>query len=157
MNWHDLGLGLLYLAGESTYIAMRAHFMVKGPRPVATSYLGFLKVAWGPLIFRIGAENALFWTAQNPYLAESLLKAMGWEFLAFYCTLLRFYPIAYGAGLCGDVIMDFAVVKVPYLKDVWPQMPPPLPQPAVVQAQLVEQTTRTTQLQTTTTVEEPKP
>jgi hypothetical protein len=155
MNWHLAWLWLWFVIGELTYMSMRAHFMVRGPRPVATGYIDFLKRAWGPLLFRFGAENALFGMLLNPQIAPAALHALGWESLASTVELLiQFAPVTYMMGLCGDVASDFAVVKLPFVKDIWPQMPPPLPQPAVVQAQLVEQ--KVTQLQTTTTVTEQK-
>jgi hypothetical protein len=47
--------------------------------------------------------------------------------------------------------MDMAVSKIPLINQILPQMPGALPQAAVVEAQVVQQTTQVTQLQTTTT------
>lgn len=151
MNWHQPWLWAWFVVGELTYMSMRAHFMVRGPRPVATGYRDFIKRAWGPLLSRFGVENAFFGMLLNPKIAPAALHAFGWESFASTLTLLiQFAPVTYMMGWCGDVAADFGVVKIPLLRDVWPQMPPPLPQPAIVQAQIVEQ--KVTQLQTTTTV-----
>jgi hypothetical protein len=153
MNWHQPWLWLWFVLGELTYMSMRAHFMVRGPRPVATDYVDFVKRAWGPLLFRFGLENAVFGMLLNPNIAPAVLHAVGWESMATTLeTMIQFSPVTYMMGLCGDVAADFGVVKIPFLKDIWPQMPPPLPQKAIVESQLVTQTTEVTQLQSTTTV-----
>jgi len=151
-------LTLWFIVGELTYMSMRAHFMVRGPRPVATGYIDFIKRAWGPLLFRFVAENAIFQMLLNPQLAPAVLHAFGWESIASTLELMvKFAPVTCMMGLCGDVLGDFGVVKIPVLRDIWPQMPPPLPQKAVVQSQVVEQATKVTQLQTTTTTIVPPP
>ena len=132
--------------------------MVKGPRPVAINYKDFLARAWGPLLARFGVENAFFQMLLNPQLAPMLLHSIGWEsFASTIEIIVQFGPVTYMMGVCGDVITDFGVVKLPIVKDYWPQMPPPLPQPVVVEAQVVKQTTEVTQLQTTTVTPDVKP
>jgi hypothetical protein len=140
------------------YMLQRAYYGVKGKYPIATSYHDYIVRCWIPLLFRFVVESGIYWATFTPALLEAGLKALGWQdFAATVDTLSKYGPVALGFGLCMDFFVDFSVTKVPILKDIWPQMPSPLPQPTVVQAQVVEQETRVTQLQTTTTVVPNKP
>jgi hypothetical protein len=80
-----------------------------------------------------------------------MLAALGWTRFAgavSSVTQFGFFALFFGYGV--DSVVDFAVTKIPWIKDVLPQMPPPLPAPAVVKAELVE--TKRTTLETTTTM-----
>jgi len=116
------------------------------------------------LLFRFGLESGVFWIAFNPILVDKIFSALGWgSYLWMISFITQFAPAAFITGLALDPMFDWfiptVIGRIPGLKDWWPQMPGPLPQEAVVEAQMVEQTTKVTQLQTMTTVipEEKKP
>jgi|SRR5580693_416080 hypothetical protein len=152
MNWHIVWLWLWYLLGMGTYWLKRAYYGINPPNPVATGYLNYLQRAWVPLIVRAFLESMVFWIMFTPGMADRLLAALGWEGYGSAVQLVtQVPPIAAVFGHTLDSIMDMAVSKIPLINQVLPQMPGPLPQAAVVEAQVVRQTTEVTQLQTTTT------
>jgi len=142
-------------------MAQRAYYGVQGPHPVATSYHDYAYRCWGPLLMRFVAESLVYWATFTPNVLAGMLRAAGWDSIAGEVSgVTQFGWFAAAFGMFVDFGIDFAVTKVPILRDFWPQMPLPLPAPAVVQAQVVEQTTKVTQLQTETTIlpnPEPKP
>jgi len=156
MNWHIVWMWFWFLVGMLTYMLQRSYYGVQGPHPVATGYHDYLYRCWGPLLGRFVVDSAFFWATFTPVLLAAMLKGFGWDAFAGEVEGVTQYGLfALAFGLVVDVGVDFGVTKIPLLKDIWPQMPPPMPQPAVVQAALVE--TKITALETTTTVVPPTP
>ena len=146
-------LWIAFLAGMTVYWLKRAYYGVNPPNPVATGFLNYVQRSWAPLLVRMAIDSAVFWLLFTPGLADKALASVGWANYSWVVTMItQFAPVAFFFGFFVDSVVDFAVTKVPFVKDVLPQMPGPLPQPAVVRAQVVEQVTKVTQLQDTTTV-----
>jgi hypothetical protein len=144
-------LWLSFLTGMAVYWLKRAYYGINPPSPVATGYYNYLQRSWAPLLVRAFIDSVIFWLLFTPGLADKALGAIGWTNYAWVVMMItQFAPVAALFGFFVDSVVDFAVTKIPYIKDILPQMPGPLPQPAIVQAQIVEQ--KVTQLQTTTTV-----
>jgi hypothetical protein len=159
LNSHITSLWFWYILGSSLYMLKRGWYLVKGPNPVANNFIQFIQVAGVALLFRFGVESAIYWACFTPQLLASGLSYLGWDkFSTTVAVITQFGPCAFGFGLCADVLCDWGigtvVSKLPLFKDWWPQMPPPLPQVAVVQAEVVE--TKRTALETTTTVVQKK-
>jgi hypothetical protein len=89
----------------------------------------------------------------TPGIADKALGYLGWESYEWVVIVVtKVPPIAAFFGHTIDSIADMALSKIPGINQILPQMPGPLPQPAIVEAQVVRQTTEVTQLQTKTTV-----
>lgn len=160
MNWSLAWHWLWFFVGALTYMAQRAYYGVQGPRPVATSYPDYVYRCWGPLLSRFVIDSAFYWATFTPVLLTAMLRGFGWEAFASEVEGVTQYGVfALAFGLVVDVAVDFSVTKIPLVKDIWMQMPSPLPAPAVVQSAIVEttQTTKVTELATKTTmVPDPK-
>jgi len=151
MSWHVAWLWLWFGVGMFTYMLKRAYFLITGPNPVANNWEQFAQRCWPPLLVRIILDSGVYWATFTPAVLVGMLHALGWEQFANAVqavTQFGFFALFFGFGV--DSVLDFAVTKIPWIKDLLPQMPGPLPQKAVVEAQIVEQ--KVTQLQTTTTV-----
>jgi hypothetical protein len=153
MNWHELWVWCWFLLGMATYWLKRAYYGINPPNPVATGYGNYIERAWAPLLVRCFLESLLFWILFTPGLADKLLAYFGWTSYGWAVqTVTSVAPAGAFLGHAIDSAMDIAVSKIPFVRDILPQMPGPLPQPAVVKAQLIEQDTKVTTLATTTTV-----
>src|ERR1700691_2228845 len=147
MNWHEVGLWTWFIAGMLTYMLQRSYFGVQGPRPVATGYRDYLYRCWGPLLGRFVVDSVFYWATFTPVLLSGMLRGVGLESFASEIDGVTQYGLfAIAFGLVVDVAVDFSVTKIPLLKDIWPQMPAPLPAPVVMQAAIVE--TKVTALET---------
>lgn len=150
MTGHLAWLWLWFMVGTFTYMLQRAFYGVQGPHPVATSYGNYLYRCWGPLLARFVTDSCFYWATFTPTILAAMLHGFGWDTVASEVegvTKYGFFALAF--GLLIDVGVDFGVTKIPLLKNIWPQMPGPLPQPAVVQAAIVD--THVVQLETVTT------
>lgn len=128
--WLSFGVGVFF------YWLKRAYYGVNPPNPVATGYYNYLQRSWAPLLIRAAIDSAVFWLLFMPGLADKALGAIGWTNYAWVVTIItQFAPVAFFFGFFVDSVVDFAVTKIPFVKDVLPQMPGPLP--AVVEAQVV--------------------
>ena len=149
---HILLVCLCFALGITAYWYKRAYYGINPPQPVATGYIDWLKRSSAPLIVRALVDIMLFWLFFIPGYVDKLLGYLGWsEYEWVIVPVIHVPPLAFFLGLSIDSLVDVGISKIPILRDWLPQMPGPLPQKAVVEAQLVEQTTRVTQLQTTTT------
>jgi hypothetical protein len=150
MNWHEVWVWAWFLLGMFTYWLKRAYYGINPPNPVATGYRNYVQRAWAPLLVRAFLESLIFWIMFTPGLADRGLAALGWN--SYGWAIQVFTTIAPAAAVLGhaaDSVMDMAVSKIPFVKDILPQMPGALPQQAVVQAAIVE--TKVTALETKTT------
>lgn len=153
MDIHLLWLWLWFLLGMAVYWLKRAYFLVTGPNPIANNYSQFIDRCWIPLLVRAFIDSMVYWIMFTPHMASGILNYFGWTGYETSVELVtQVPPVAALFGLAIDSVVDFAVTKIPYVKDFLPQMPPPLPQQAVVQAQMIETSQKVTQLATTTTV-----
>lgn len=156
MTKSELWLWLWYVLGMSSYWLKRAYYGIAPPNPVAHSYTQYIQRSWVPLLIRCFLESMVFWVMFTPGIADHLLGALGWDSYGTAMQLItKVPPIAAVFGHAVDSITDMAVSKIPFVKDILPQMPPPLPQEAVVEAQMVK--VEVTQLQSKTTVVPPAP
>jgi hypothetical protein len=154
---HLIWLWFWYTLGSFVYMFKRAFYSINPPNPVATGWADYVRRAGVPLLFRFVVESTIYWMCFSPFLLAAGLRYLGWErFAGTVAVITQFAPCALAFGLFADFASDWfigtVVGKISFLnlKDWWPQMPEPLPQKAVVEAQIVEQ--KVTQLQTTTTV-----
>jgi hypothetical protein len=153
MDWHKVFLWAWFLVGMFTYWTKRAYFLITGPNPVANDLRQFICRCWMPLLFRAVTDSGIYWATFSPVMLAAGLRYFGLTNSAAMIdgvTQFGFFALFFGLGV--DSAVDVAVTKIPWIRDQWPQMPQPLPQPAVVEAQVVKQTTEVTQLQSTTTV-----
>ena len=129
---HLLWLWLWYFIGMGTYWLKRAYYLVTGPNPTATTYRQFFSRCWIPLLVRAFLDSMAYWILLIPGgPADKITSYLGWADYDWAINLVTLY--APFSGLFGhsiDSIMDFAVSKVPWIKDWLPQMPGPLPQQA---------------------------
>jgi len=126
-----------FLFGMAIYMLKRAYYLVTGPNPVANNYADFWKRCWIPLLVRAVVDSGIFWATFYPQLLTPVLKWVGWNLDVQY-SLLQIGPASLFFGLGVDSIVDFAVSKVPFVKDWLPQMPPPLPHPPAAPVPPVE-------------------
>lgn len=127
-HWNLVWLWLWFLIGMSLYMLKRAYFLVKGPNPVATTYTQFVQVCWIPLLIRAAFDSGIFWACFTPQLVSAGLEYMGWTSFAWAVSVItQFGVCALFFGYSADSIVDFVITKVPFIRDVLPQMPAPLP------------------------------
>jgi uncharacterized membrane protein len=152
LNWHEAWLWLWFIVGSFAFWLKRAYFLTTGPNPVATSFKQFVQRSWAPLLVRFILDSGVYWSTFQPQVLAASLRFMGWDqFASGVESVTKFGFFALFFGYVVDSIIDFAVIKIPGVKDILPQMPPPLPKPAVIEAAIVEQTTKVTALETKTT------
>ena len=124
------GLFLLwvwFLIGMSTYWLKRAYYGINPPNPVATNFTNYLQRSWAPLLIRSLIDSLAFWLLFTPGVADKALDAVGWSNYAWAVMMItQFAPVAAMFGFVVDSVVDFAVTKIPFGKDVLPQMPGPI-------------------------------
>jgi hypothetical protein len=126
INWHLLWLWLWFGAGMFAYWLKRAYYLVTGPNPIANSYHQFLQRCWIPLIVRAFLDSLVFWALFTPGFADKALDILGWSTFSWVVSMVtQFAVFAAVFGHSVDSVMDFAVSKIPWIKDQVPQMPGP--------------------------------
>lgn len=126
MDKHLLWLWGWFLFGMAIYMLKRAYYLVTGPNPVASNYTQFLERCWIPLLVRAVVDSGLFWLTFYPAILNPLISHFGFSFQLSSPMSQMPAPITLFIGLGVDSVIDFAVSKVPYVKDWLPQMPPPM-------------------------------
>jgi len=134
MIHHHLWLWLWFLVGALAYVVKRAFYLITGPNPVANNVPQFIKVAGIPIAFRLLVDSGIYWMLFAPEVTQAALKWFGWESAAGVLAVVTQYAVvALFFGLGIDPLTDWAIPTVvgrlPFLKDFWPQMPPPLKTP----------------------------
>lgn len=122
---HHLWLWMWFMFGMMIYVLKRAYYLVTGPSPVANSYSEFFQVCWIPLLVRCVVDSGVYWITFYPDLLNGVVKAFGIDY-PLHSAIPQFGVVALFAGLFVDSIVDFAVTKIPFVKDWLPQIPPPL-------------------------------
>lgn len=130
-HWHFVWLWFWFLVGMGIYMLKRAYYLVTGPNPVANTYGQFIERCWIPLLVRAVVDSGLYWLAFYPDLFNGALKYLGIDF-QLHSAIPEFGVVSLFAGLFVDSLVDFAVTRLPYVKDWLPQMPAPLPKAASV-------------------------
>jgi hypothetical protein len=129
VRWHLLWLWLWFTIGVLIYMFKRAYFLVKGPNPVANTYRQFVEVCWIPLLFRGVFEAGVYWLTVYPNMFNWVLSKLpainGWQ-PRLDAPVPEYAVVAFFFGVFVDSAIDFLVTKIPWVKDWWPQMPPPL-------------------------------
>jgi|SRR5579859_6064167 len=128
MDSHLVWVWFWFILGMFTYWMKRAYYLVTGPNPVATTYTQFVERCWIPLLVRAFIESLIFWLMFTPGMADRLLAYFGWT--SYGWAIGVFTQVAPAAAILGhamDSIADFALSKIPFVKDILPQMPGPLP------------------------------
>jgi hypothetical protein len=123
-------LWLWFIIGELIYILKRAYYLITGPNPVANDYHQFIRRCWAPLLVRAVAGAGVYWLTFYPELLSDAISLTGLT-LQLHSPIPHYAVVALFFGMGMDSILDFAVSKIPYLKDWLPQMPPPLPKSQV--------------------------
>lgn len=127
MNTHEVWLWLWFFVGTLTYWMKRAYYLVTGPNPIANTYPQFVQRCWIPILVRAFIDAMAYWVLFIPGMGDKLLAYFGysgWQWVTTSVT--QFAPVAAIFGHTIDSVVDFLVTKIPYVKDVIPQMPPPL-------------------------------
>ena len=150
MNLHFAWEWFWFLLFALIFVSKRAFFGITGPSPVANNLKQYVYRAGVPVTVRLFLDSLIFWVMFFPQLAQSALRYFGWEEWAGTIAAITAYsPVAALFGYVVDSFADFGIgtlaKRIPFLGELWPQMPGPLPQKAVVEAQIVQQTV--TQLQ----------
>lgn len=114
-----------FLFGMAVYMLKRAYYLVTGPNPVASNYTQFAERCWIPLLVRAVVDSGIYWLTFYPDLANPVIKYFGFSF-ELHSPLPHYGVVSLFFGLGVDSLVDFAVTKIPYVKDWLPQMPPPL-------------------------------
>jgi hypothetical protein len=127
---HEVWLWLWFTVGSSIYWVKRAYYLVTGPSPIANNYHQFIQRCWIPIGIRFAVNSGIFWFLFTPGAADKALNYLGWSNFAWVVQMVtQFAVFAWAFGLSVDVISDFALSKIPILKDWLPQMPGPLSTP----------------------------
>lgn len=124
-HWHLVWVWFWFLFGMIIYMLKRAYYLVTGPNPVANNYRDFFARCWIPLLVRSVIDSAIFWLLFYPDLFNPIVAKVGFSF-QLHSPIPEFGVVGLLAGLSMDSVVDFAVTKIPLLKDWLPQMPPPL-------------------------------
>lgn len=140
MDKNLLWVWFWFVIGMLSYWLKRAYYLVTGPNPVANSYGQFIQRCWPPLLVRLLLESLIFWIMFTPGLADRALAYFGWTSYGWMVTVITsIAPVAAVFGHTVDSIADFAVSKIPWVKDVLPQMPGPLPTKSPSDQQIQQQ------------------
>lgn len=124
---HEFWLWTWFLIGMGTYWLKRAYYGINPPSPVATGFGNYIQRSWAPLFIRSLLDSLAFWLLFTPGVTDKALDAMGWTNDAWVVMMItQFAPCAALFGFVVDSIVDFAVTKIPFVKDVLPQMPGPI-------------------------------
>lgn len=134
MITQELWLWIWFIAGTMVYMLKRAYYLVKGPNPVASTYVQFIEVCWIPLLVREAVDAGIFWASFYPDILNPIFSHFGLTFQLDAPMLKMPAVVAFFVGMGMDSIVDFAVTKIPYIKDWLPQMPPPLKPPITIPA-----------------------
>ena len=127
LDHHLIWLWLWFAIGAFTYWLKRAYYLVTGPNPVATTYTQFIQRCWIPLVVRFFLDSLVFWALFTPGFADKALNYLGWSSFAWAVSMVtQFAVFAAAFGHAVDSVLDFAVSKIPWVKDVLPQMPAPI-------------------------------
>jgi len=127
---HLLWLWFWFLVGMSTYWLKRAYYLVTGPNPIANTYGQFVQRCWIPLFIRMLADSAVFWALFTPGFADRALSYLGWTTFSWVVMMVtQFAVFAAVFGHTVDSVLDFALSKIPGVKDCLPQMPGPMLSP----------------------------
>jgi hypothetical protein len=131
---HLLWLWCWFFVGALMYWLKRAYYLVTGPNPIANTYAQFWQRCWIPLLVRFFIDSLIFWALFTPGFADKALKylstlpGMGFmdnmSWVVMMVTQFAVFAAAFGHTV--DSAADFGVSKIPWIKDVLPQMPPPL-------------------------------
>jgi hypothetical protein len=161
MDWHLLWEWLWFVLGMSIFMLKRSYWGVFGPSPIGSSYGNYFQRCWVPLLVRSFWDSLIFWICFTPQLLTAGLSFLGWNSMAgVVAVITKYAPCAAAFGYLVDSVLDtivaIAAKHVPFLSGVLPPMPSPLPQPAVVQAAIVETKVTSLQTQTTTVPSEAK-
>jgi len=109
------------------YMLKRAYYLVTGINPVANNYTQFIQRCWIPLLIRLFVDSMFFWALFTPDFGTKVLDYLGWVRFSWVMSLITQYAVfAASFGFTVDTISDFALSKIPFIKDILPQMPPPL-------------------------------
>lgn len=128
---HEIWLWAWFVVGMIFYWAKRAYYGINPPNPVATGYLHYLERSWVPLMIRMFIDSMAFWAMFTPGVIDRALNTFGWQGAAWAVDMVTQVGVfAATFGYTVDSIVDFAVTKIPWVKDILPQMPGPLPQQA---------------------------
>lgn len=131
MNTHLLWLWFWFGVGIIVYMLKRAYYLVTGPNPIANNYTQFIQRCWIPLLVRAVVDSGVYWATFTPQILQAGLSWFGWtNFAENIATVSGNGVFALFFGLGVDSLVDFAVTKIPWIKDWWPQMPPPIIPPA---------------------------
>lgn len=134
---HEIWLWLWFFVGAGIYWLKRAYYLVTGPSPVANTYAQFVQRCWIPLLVRTAVDSAFFWLLFTPGVADKGLEKLGWTNWSWVVMMItQFAAFAFCFGMTVDVGADFALSKIPLIKDWLPQMPSPLP--PISSPQLIE-------------------
>jgi len=126
-EWHEIWLWFWFFVGAFFYWMKRAYYGVNPPNPVATGYRHYVQRAWAPLAVRFFAGSVVFWMLFTPGAADAGLRYMGWEKAAWVVTMItQFGAFATTFGFFVDGALDIGISKIPWIKDVLPQMPGPM-------------------------------
>jgi hypothetical protein len=127
MNTHLLWLWLWFFLGAATYWLKRAYYGINPPNPVADNYHHYLQRAWVPLLVRFFLDSLVFWALFTPGFADKATASLGWSNFSWVISMVTQFAVFAGAfGHTVDSIVDFAVGKIPFIKDILPQMPGPM-------------------------------
>jgi hypothetical protein len=127
MHWHLVWLWFWYFVGAFMFWLKRAYYGVTPPNPVANNYRHYIQRAWAPLLVRFFADSMVFWALFTPGFADAALGYLGWSRASAAVAMVTQYAVFSGTfGFVVDSSMDTVMSKLPWIKDVLPQMPGPM-------------------------------
>lgn len=128
---HEIWLWAWFLIGMAMYWLKRAYYGVNPPNPIANNYLHWLQRSAVPLLVRAFIDSMFFWLLFTPGLTDKIISSFGWQDASWALDMVTQFPVfASCFGFMVDSVVDIAVTKIPFVKDVLPQMPGPLAPPA---------------------------
>jgi hypothetical protein len=125
--WFSIGMGV--------YMLKRAYYLVTGPNPIANSYSQFIHRCWIPLLIRTAVDAGIYWLTFYPDLLNYVIKEFTPWSAQLHSPIPQYAVVALFFGMGIDSIVDFAVSKIPWLNNLLPQMPGPLPTSSPTDAQ----------------------
>ena len=127
LTWHLISCWIWYFIGMAIYMLKRAYYLVTGPNPVANTYGEFFERCWIPLLVRFALDSGIYWLSFYPDMFNAVLQHFGYQ---LHSPIPQYAVVAFFIGMGIDSLVDFAVSKVPWIRDWLPQMPPPMKQVA---------------------------